>query len=156
MTTVAIDKEFNIAADSQWNQGDYKLRDLNKKVVKLKRGKYKGWYLCMSGAFHLFVDAIQRLEDDVPLEADSTNDHDSYLNLFLVSQEDKRILMTAPFLKGKWRKHKVPAATGTGGPLAMAAMYSGASAKKAVSVAVKMDVYSGGRIQSILNPKFEG
>lgn len=38
---------------------------------------------------------------------------------------------------------------GTGGPYALGALHMGATAKEAVSVAMKCDVYSGGKVQTV-------
>ena len=151
---MAIDGDFNLACDSLCTMGDYKDIKPYRKIVKLKKGKYQGWFLCYSGDLHIAEDCVAKLEENVPIGANDVADGDNYCNLFLVSQEEEKVLMMHRHTYGKWRKHRVPCATGTGSSLAMAAMLAGASAERAVRAAIKMDLYSGGRVASFINPRF--
>jgi ATP-dependent protease HslVU (ClpYQ) peptidase subunit len=82
------------------------------------------------------------LEDDDPFPLDEKD----FEAMVVVSKNSVRYYNS----KGYWDAYAARYhAIGSGAPFALAAMEGGASAVKAVKVAIKIDVWSGGRIRSL-------
>lgn len=140
MTTIAY-KGGKVAYESRVTVGDVILTDNDEKSME-KDGVL---FFC-SGTesdFAALIDCYFGKASERKLEAQA-----------IVFDPHKKQLLTSGYCKhdGYWDialNPQVPFAIGTGSPYAYAAMDMGASAKKAVKVALLRDIYSGGKVRQI-------
>jgi 20S proteasome alpha/beta subunit len=135
MTTIATDGKV-IAADSRTTYGNIVATEKCKKIFEYKDGSvvgcggnrgeirdFKKW--CQNGR----IDSERpELEDFFAVELTPSG------KLYGYDNSCTRIKVEPPF------------AAGTGGDIALGAMLSGKSPKEAVELAIKKDIYSGGKV----------
>ena len=136
MTTIATDGKI-MASDSQ-QTGQYIDQIDCEKVFRI-RGELVG----ISGDYaeaRRYLEWLQngaKKEDKPHFEKDSDFDalHLTPQGVFCVTKNLYRVAVG------------IPAAVGSGGDFAMAAMMAGAKPRKAVEIAIRLDPHSGGRIK---------
>ena len=135
MTTIATDGKI-IAADSRTTYGNVVATDKDKKIFKCKNGAvvgcggdhgqisdFKKW--CQNGKVK---NERPELEEFFAIELTPSG------KLFGYDNSCTRIKVEPPF------------AAGTGGDIALGAMLSGKTPQEAVELAIKKDIYSGGKV----------
>ena len=158
MTTIAIDSNLELSADTMMSQSDG-TRSLTP-VTKIFN--VHGYRVGFAGRYAeglMFVDA---LEDAIERERIQNQ---TYLNLgepdfppledfaALVITPDDTVLM---YEGSKYAfKVEAPIAIGSGADFAMAAMLSGKSSAEAVNIAKMLDLYSGGETQTLSKEEIE-
>lgn len=136
MTTVACDGK-SISADGMINSGGI-VHDLACwKIFRLGNGDIVG--LAGQPFFHATV--LEYLEGRLK-DIDVGNDFEG-----IILKRDGQCYC----MDGRGRKYlaSVPAAAGSGATIALAAMALGKTAKEAVELAAKLDVYTGGEIRTL-------
>lgn len=133
MTTIAF-RDGIVVADSRANRGGW----LNTgDVVKLYRVKDG---VCAiegaAGATTALRSWLERAEGEKPkMTGDASVIHIRNDGVITVHEAGGEEIQPGPFM-----------AWGSGAPIALGAMYAGATAKQAVEIAAKVDPYTGGRI----------
>lgn len=140
MTTVAFDGK-TLATDSQGG-GNHFAYENGPKYFKDQQGRiygYTGELQCVP-EFKDWLNGGQK--DPLPNFAEPEG---SRLVVLLASKEGSYLYedRCIPF------KVSTPYAIGTGARFAMAAMMAGADAKRAVEIAIELDIYSGGEVHTI-------
>lgn len=145
MTTIAF-RDGIMAADTQETQGESQLRC--KKLYRCTSPKGRRVIIGTAGGSFsgmVYVDWFKE-GGDRPSVLDNISNDEDFHNLIW----DGKNLFEVNWL---WRPIKVPTpkffAIGSGAPAALGALHMGASAKEAVNVAKKIDIYTGGRVVSM-------
>ena len=133
MTTVCSDGK-TIAADSRMTFGDKVATDRRIKLYHLGDGI--AGFSGHGDEILMYLEALAKGEK--PPSANNIN------GLKLTNKG--LFLMNGP--NCIWTRIKAPFAIGTGGDVAMGAMLAGASSAKAIKLAAKVDVFTGGTIRS--------
>ena len=145
MTTIAWDGK-TLATDSRATHGDVVESDAIKKLFRIKsvRSNYVACAVCGD-----YVQALRIIEwvksgmgDDFP-----EIDKDRSTSLICL-KKDKTLDIYRSCDKGFPLPVKEIYADGTGWELALGAMDNGATAAKAVKIAIGRDMHSGGKVQS--------
>lgn len=136
MTTIAY-KDGELAADSRITAGDTIITDGRKKVHRLRDGSIVAWAGSLQDAMRLLTSmrkghVAPKLDEIEALHVHTDGSVWEYEGHVWVKQQVN--------------EH---CAVGSGTPYALAAMDAGASAREAVKIAVKRDINSGGRVQSL-------
>lgn len=138
MTTIAV-KDGIMASDSQASRGD-----LIDQIDVRKIHEYEGGLIGIAGNYHdgqilvaYLKGAIEQLPNDLECEG-----------LILSKRGKPRSILVS---NGVAIEHEVPNmyAIGSGACAARAAMMAGASAGEAVKIAIKLDAFSGGKVQEV-------
>jgi ATP-dependent protease HslVU (ClpYQ) peptidase subunit len=145
MTTIAF-RDGIMAADTQETAGESQMRC--KKIFRATSPKGRRVLIGTAGgsfAGMIYVDHFKSGKER-PITIDYMDIEEDFHNLIW----DGTNLFEVNWL---WRPIKVPRpkffAIGSGAPAALGAMHMGASAKEAVNVAKKIDIYTGGRVVSM-------
>lgn len=139
MTTIAY-KDGEIAYDSQVTRGDIITDDAYDKCMELKGVKF----FC-SGTVadhHRLIDAYFGAKPEGNIDAVALVLNNGTLSL--VAVDDATGIWVSPVAQER------PYAIGSGTAFAFAAMDMGATAKQAVEVAARRDVYTGGTIRTLI------
>ena len=141
MTTIAIDALGNIAADGRRTAGNEIIR-YDAEKIKVSHGRIYALTGCCS-----LLDALiswHHAGADASKMPTYKGDGGWYLIVF---QADGMYTYSndVPYSMGD--EIKAPMAFGSGQNWAMGAMLAGKSAKEAVEIACKVDIYSGGQIK---------
>lgn len=136
MTTIAY-RAGVLAADSRVTSGDTVVTDSHRKLHRLRDGRILGWAGSVEDAERL-VHALRKKKDMPSLGNISA----------LMVQPDGTVWLYEGNL---WVKQARQAyyAEGSGSGYALAAMDAGATAKRAVQIAIKRDPSSGGRANTL-------
>ena len=140
MTTIVFDGK-TLASDSQTTNGSTVASLKSKKIFKLnKNKKYKlvGFCGCVVNSKKMLSWFKGEIEE-YPVGVDSVAMAITHKNKIHIYYDEPEYIV---------HEYKT-ASIGSGSDFANAAMMAGASAKESVKVAIKMDIYSGGRIQTI-------
>jgi ATP-dependent protease HslVU (ClpYQ) peptidase subunit len=140
MTTIAWDG-FVLAADSQITNGAHRF-GYGDKLHKLNDGSY----LAAAGAQDFIYAVIDWLNGGEKPEA---KDDEGFIGIIIGTDADGYTFATE--LSAKLRKWPacIPWAGGSGEAFALAAMKCGKDAVSAVHIACDMDIYSGGKVNSV-------
>jgi ATP-dependent protease HslVU (ClpYQ) peptidase subunit len=140
MTTIAWDG-FVLATDSLITNGSH-IFGTGEKIHRLKNGGY----LAAAGAQDLIYSVVAWLDG---AEKPEIKDDDSFIGLIVYVDENG--VVSADELSGKLRRWPacLPWAGGSGEAFALTAMKCGKDAIQAVEIACQMDIYSGGKINSL-------
>lgn len=135
MTTIAY-KNGTLASDSRVTKGGTIIADTHRKVHRLRDGSLLAWAGSVQDSEVMLKHLRKSLE--VPL----LNDIEA-----LMVRPDGSVEL---FEGSMWVKQKKAPhyALGSGDVYALAAMDAGASAKRAVQIAINRDTSSGGRVQT--------
>jgi len=136
MTTIAFDGE-TLAADSREFNSESGIYVDN--CTKITR--WKNVYFASAGSSSAGL-LFERWFKDQTKEKPSLN---SDFETFVV-RNGKCFYYDDNYISSE---QKPPYAIGSGGALAMAAMYAGCDAKKAVQIAMKLDPYTGGKVKTM-------
>lgn len=137
MTTIAC-KSGELATDSRITHGDMIVSDRRTKVHRLRDGSLVAWAGSVQDA-ELLLRAMRKTSRDPHPKLEAISALHLRLDGSLYEYEGEAWVKQDP---GYY-------ATGSGAPYALAAMDAGASAREAVRIAIKRDVNSGGRVQSL-------
>lgn len=145
MTTIAY-RDGWLVSESRSSTNTYIDSDRTKKIFKLP----KGAYMAMSGNW---VPGLRLFELTKQIIASGRGELPNVKFPKCMAIVAFKNGMAALYEDGMWfdlDKWKYPyAAIGTGTLFALAAMDAGATAEEAVRIAVRRDLYSGGRIQKV-------
>ena len=133
MSTIAWDG-LTLAGDRQATWGNTPVRTTKVTRIKHKARWYLvGWVGCESGGLKFVAHFTQHGMGQRPALKDNTEVIVvSRAGIWVESEADTSNIMEEP----KW-------AFGSGGAFALGAMHAGATAKQAVEIASKLDVYTG-------------
>lgn len=137
MTTVAY-RDGILAADGRVTTKDFIESDNDRKIFRLTDGSLFGTSGDYAGGLQMYrlLFASSKLKKP---------------NLPSISAKIRALLINNDiwyYEGGVWEKRKDDyLAIGTGGKFALAAMDAGATAKEAVRVGIKRDIYSGGKLR---------
>lgn len=134
MTTIAWDGVI-LATDSLITISDRIVHDDAKKLFRLKDGRLAAF----AGNAHCIIECVAWLESK--REAPPTGD---YTILVVMPDGKARCYEDG----NSYSSVKAPYSRGSGGVIALTAMRCGKTAVEAVRMAIELDVYSGGRVQS--------
>lgn len=143
MTTIAW-KNGIVATDSQ-STSSYKRFDAVKSC-RIDKGPFAGYVLAFAGLYALF-GVIKAQVENGELQAISTGSDDGDATVLLIS---KRIAYRIESQNMTPVEVKSPYAIGSGECFAMGAMLAGAGAEDAVRIASRLDIYTGGKVRSII------
>ena len=136
MTTIACDGK-SMSADSRETAGDTIISDSVDKLFELPNGTIVG---CAGEVSDIFKFKEW-------LEADDGTKPPNFKKMSaLLLHADGRLQL---FEDGMLMPEKAPTAIGTGFLSALTALDMGATTKKAVQMAMKRDVFSGGRVKTL-------
>lgn len=139
MTSIAFDGK-TLASDSQVTSGGTRAGTLQK-VYHLKKSRVGECLVGFAGEASKLIGFLQYLEKLRKEPPSGTYDAVVIVkeNSTIRGYDDgeEYVLLTAPV------------AIGSGGDFALAALHMGYSAVEAVRLAIKLDIYSGGDIQSV-------
>lgn len=140
MTTIAY-RAGIIAADTLSGYGDWKVPGVTEKLHRFKDGSVGG----MTGSESLCRRTIDWIERGRSTEQPQPSGEQRGAVILMhpagsveIFEDGAAYFETAPFM-----------AYGSGQPAALAALHMGASAKKAVSIAMLVDKHSGGQVRSM-------
>lgn len=133
MTTIAIDKNYLIAWDSQVTYGNIAAKAHEPKVIE----RY-GRIYAMCGMQCDLATLVDKLESGEKMPPDFE------FTLLMITREGTIFTQTEKSLTPV--QVSVPHAVGSGSDIAIGAMRAGASAHRAVQIAAELDVYTGGEI----------
>lgn len=138
MTTIAFDGK-TLAADTLWQSAYRQQHD----TPKIRRRGGLVWGTAGDASDGFIFD--EWLADGMPKDKKPTlSDKDGFVALVVengVAYRYEGALVRIPA--------GVPAATGSGCEIAMGAMMAGASAKRAVEIAIKLNSGSGGKVRTL-------
>lgn len=146
MTTIAFSKD-TLAADTKLSSDDAYWAN----CTKIK--KVKGWLIGAAGGWDLteafmsrFDPSFIKMKSVLPLPQLAEKDPD--FEALMISPEGKVYYTEAGGVVGVV-KTKGFLAIGSGAKVAMTAMEMGATAVEAIKMAMKYDIYTGGRVQKV-------
>lgn len=138
MTTIAWDGTY-LAADKQMGG-----RHTAGKVFPLGDGHY----LAGAGYYDQIVEVVHWINQGAVEDAKPRLSPDDGSDILLVEPDGTAYWLTWPYLR-RIKLNEPYASVGSGGDYALGAMAMGASARKAVSIAMRFDPYTGKGITNI-------
>jgi ATP-dependent protease HslVU (ClpYQ) peptidase subunit len=136
MTTIAIDRDYNIAWDSQVTYGNIRQTAIEPKVIRNDECVHA--YTGMQCDVKVLLDYLSGRKTRWPFP-----DGFEY-TIVTITPDGKVWYQTEKTFNPV--QINLPYAIGSGSDIALGAMYAGASAYTAVVIAAKLDVYTGGEI----------
>ena len=159
MTTVALDQDLNLAADSQATEGNVRLQSPVQKLFKVGNDTSGYFHVGIAGRYAEALCFINYLEDTLERSRLQEGTFIAIPEAIAEDLENFNAIVVTPdheVFVYEGSRFFVPAsapyAIGTGADFALSAMACGKSAKEAVEVAVKFDVFSGGNIEELAAP----
>lgn len=144
MTTVAY-KDGVMAADSKVTQGRSTITFMDKIIQK------NGYVFGISGCPAACTRVVDWVAEHGLYEADNSRHKRGDFDI-LVWYKNQLYSLDNELYPIRLNKNK-PHTLGTGADVAMGALMAGATVKQAVEIAVKIDVYTGGKIKVVTLPK---
>lgn len=157
MTTIVLDKDFNMASDSQMSLNDERIQHPATKIWHIQ-----GHTIGIAGAYakalafvEAFEDSLERMRiqketfSEIP-QGILTETEIGNFNAIVVTPKNKVLLFEGSRFS---IPSQAPTCIGTGSPYAYGALDMGANAAEAVAIACKYDLYSGGDVKMIEHTK---
>ena len=159
MTTVAIDHNLTLAADSQATEGNVRLQSPVQKLFVVGNETSGYFHVGIAGRYAEALCFINYLEDSlerarlqegtfIAIPEAISEDLENF-NAIIVSPDHEIFVYEGSRF---FVPASAPYAIGSGADFALSAMACGKSAKEAVEVAIKFDVFSGGNIEELNAP----
>lgn len=157
MTTICVDKDLNMASDSQSTQGGMRTSTTVKKIFELN-----GYVVGFAGRYAEALKFIEALADIVEHEIVQSGTYLQIPQPVIEQMDEFNALVITPagtVLMYEGSSHcypvEVPVAIGSGSDYAWTALECGKTASEAVEIAMKFDVFSGGDVQVVALPELK-
>ena len=159
MTTIAIDHNLNLAADSQATEGNVRLQSPVQKLFKVGNETSGFYHVGIAGRYAEALCFVNYLEDTlersrlqestfIAIPEAIAEDFENFNAIVVTPDHEVFVYEGSRFFVPA----SAPYAIGTGADFALSAMACGKNATEAVEVAIKFDVFSGGDIEELNAP----